>query len=70
MREAGSSESIDWNMIGIRENTTNWFPDPSNQAEQWYAIDNVIVSTTQQPYDGVIDQINGSVFAHGFETEN
>jgi len=52
-REAGSSESIGWNMIGIGGNTTNWFSDPSNQAEQWYAIDNVIVSTKKQPYEKV-----------------
>jgi len=50
-REAGSSESIGWNMIGIGGNTTNWFSDPSNEAEQWYAIDNLIVSTKKQPYE-------------------
>ncbi len=44
-RSAWSSLSDKFNTFWIGWNTYNWFSDPSNQAEQWYAIDDVVVYT-------------------------
>jgi len=44
-RSTWSSLSNKFNTFWIGWNTYNWFSDPSNQAEQWYAIDDVVVYT-------------------------
>jgi hypothetical protein len=49
---SGSSDSIGWNAVGFGGNSDNTFS--SSPAEQWYAIDDVVVSTTPIPADYVI----------------
>jgi len=51
---SGTDSSIGWNTIEIGGNAYNTYSDPSNKAEQWYAIDDVVVSTTTIPSDYVI----------------
>lgn len=52
--KSGSNISIGWNVVAIGGNALNLFSDPVNKAEQWYAIDDVVVSTTPIPADYVI----------------
>ncbi len=42
---AGSDLSTGFNMIGIGGNTTNWYDSVANKSEQWYAIDDIVIST-------------------------
>lgn len=44
-RKSGSDLENGWNTVGFGGNTTNWFDDPANKSEQWYAIDDIIIST-------------------------
>lgn len=46
-KKTGSSADNGWNMVGIGGNTTNWFAPLADKAEQWYAIDDLVVSTTR-----------------------
>lgn len=48
-RQTGSSLSNGINMIAIGGNTTNWFDSPANKSEQWYALDNIVISTEDIP---------------------
>lgn len=45
---AGSDLNIGFNMFGLGGNTTNWYSDPSNKDEQWYAIDNIVITTVRE----------------------
>jgi hypothetical protein len=49
-KDGGSSAGIGWNTIHIGGNSDNAFANPG---EQWYAIDDVVVSTTPIPADYV-----------------
>ena len=49
-KDAGSSAGIGWNTIHIGGNSDNAYANPG---EQWYAIDDVVVSTTPIPADYV-----------------
>ncbi len=50
---SGSSASIGWNTIAIGGNSNNTFSG-STPADQWYAVDDLVVSTTPIPADYVI----------------
>ena len=52
--KTGSNMSIGWNVVAIGGNSLNLFSDVANKAEQWYAIDDVVVSTTPIPVGYVI----------------
>lgn len=54
---SGSSASIGWNTVSIGGNSNNTFSG-STPADQWYAIDDLTVSTSPIPADYVIG--NGS----------
>lgn len=43
---SGSPGGIGWNIVAFGGNSYNLFSDPANMAEQWYAIDNIKISTT------------------------
>ena len=43
---SGSDTSMGWNFIGIGGNAYNTYDDGASYGEQWYAIDDVVVSTT------------------------
>lgn len=43
---SGEDTTIGWNIVGIGGNAYNSYSDASNYAEQWYAIDDFLVSTT------------------------
>jgi chitinase len=47
--EAGSDRSIGWNIIAVGGNAFNSFGASSSQAEQWYALDDIVVSTAPIP---------------------
>lgn len=49
--DSGSDSSIGWNTIELGGNAYNTYSDPINKSEQWYAIDDVVVSTTPIPDD-------------------
>ena len=51
-KESSASSSIGWNAFAIGGNSDNIFGG-STVAEQWYAIDDVVVSTTPIPADYV-----------------
>jgi hypothetical protein len=51
-KESSASSSIGWNAFAIGGNSDNIFGG-STVAEQWYAIDDVVVSTTPIPVDYV-----------------
>jgi len=36
---------VGWNMVSLGGNAFNLFSDTANKAEQWYALDDVVVST-------------------------
>lgn len=44
-KSTGSDPAIGWNTISIGGNAFNLYTDPANHGEQWYAIDDVVVST-------------------------
>ncbi|CAH2031411.1 Ig-like domain-containing protein [Trichlorobacter ammonificans] len=50
---SGSSASIGWNTVSIGGNSNNTFSG-STPADQWYAIDDLVVSTTPIPADYAI----------------
>lgn len=50
-KRTGSAENIGWNVISLGGNNHNLYAEASEHAEQWYAIDDVVVSTTPIPYD-------------------
>ena len=50
-RSAGSSSGVGWNLLSLGGNSNNSF---ATQGDQWYAIDDVVVSTTAIPADYVI----------------
>lgn len=50
-RSSGSSASVGWNLLSIGGNSNNSF---ATQADQWYAIDDIVISTTQILGDYVI----------------
>lgn len=50
---SGSSSAVGWNTIAIGGNSNNTFSG-STPADQWYAIDDLVVSTTAIPADYVI----------------
>jgi hypothetical protein len=50
-RSAGSSSGVGWNLLSLGGNSNNSF---ATQGDQWYAIDDVVVSTTPIPEDYVI----------------
>ena len=43
---AGSPGNIGWNTFGIGGNAYNSYAPETQQAEQWYAIDDIVISTT------------------------
>jgi hypothetical protein len=45
-KSTGSHPGIGWNTIGIGGNAYNLYSNPANKAEQWYAMDDVVVSTS------------------------
>ena len=45
-KSTGSDPAIGWNTIAIGGNAYNSYTDPANHGEQWYAMDDVVVSTT------------------------
>jgi len=45
-KDTGSTEAIGWNMVGFGGNAYNTFSATENKLEQWYAIDDIVVSTT------------------------
>lgn len=49
---SGSSASIGWNAVGFGGNSDNTYS--STPAEEWYAIDDIVVSTTPIPEDYAI----------------
>lgn len=51
---AGGDVNAGWNVVAIGGNSFNQFSNASNKAEQWYAIDDFVVSTTPIPADYVI----------------
>jgi hypothetical protein len=50
-RSAGSSLGVGWNLLSLGGNSSNSF---ATQGDQWYAIDDVVVSTTPIPANYVI----------------
>jgi len=51
---SGTDTSIGWNTIGIGGNAYNNYSDSVNKSEQWYAFDDVVVSTTSLPDTGEV----------------
>ena len=50
----GNGSNADgWNAVALGGNHQNWFAPVGDKAEQWYAFDNVVVSTT--PVDGPVE---------------
>ena len=45
-REINSPAGVGWNFISIGGNWNNWFAPVEDRKELWYAIDDIIVSTT------------------------
>jgi hypothetical protein len=43
---SGTNNTIGWNYVGIGGNAYNNYNDASLHSEQWYAIDDVVISTT------------------------
>lgn len=43
----GSDANSGWNYISIGGNWNNWFSDPVNEQEQWYAIDDIRVCNSE-----------------------
>ena len=43
---SSSPGNLGWNIIAIGGNAFNGYADESKQAEQWYAIDDIVISTT------------------------
>ncbi len=43
---SGGNIDAGWNAVAFGGNAFNQYSDPINKAEQWYAIDDVVVSTT------------------------
>jgi len=47
-RYEGSPENLGWNSVAIGGNWNNWFSESAdNEEEEWYAIDDVVISTTR-----------------------
>lgn len=58
----GSNESIGWNVISLGGNNHNLYTAASNHGEQWYAMDDVVISTTPIAADytiGGVAAVNG-----------
>lgn len=43
---SGTDSTIGWNFVGIGGNAYNNYSDDANHAEQWYAFDDIVISTT------------------------
>lgn len=44
--ESGTDSTIGWNIIILGGNAYNTYDDETNKSEQWYAMDDLIISTT------------------------
>lgn len=45
-RYSDSPSNLGWNSVAIGGNWNNWYSAVANQDEQWYAIDDFVISTT------------------------
>jgi hypothetical protein len=66
---SGDDTTIGWNMVAIGGNAFNNYSDPANRDEQWYAIDDIVVSTTPIPDGYVIGQTPRPAAPTGLKVE-
>lgn len=52
--KSGTDSTIGWNTVSLGGNAYNTYTAAANYGEQWYAIDDVVISTTQIDDDYVI----------------
>lgn len=60
---SGMVDGVGWNYIGLGGNAMNQFTTEANRGEQWFAMDDLVVSTTVIPDDYVIG--SGSTATNG-----
>jgi len=56
-KRIGSNSSIGWNVISLGGNAYNQYAGETDKAEQWYALDDIVVSTTIIPDNYVISGV-------------
>lgn len=63
--ESGTDSTIGWNLVGLGGNAYNEYSAEENKDEQWYAMDDFVVSTTPIASDYVIGSSTDTIVPTG-----